>query len=160
APARGTASSTWSRRRCHPPAGARAPGRTSPAEAPFRSRSAPPAQLCPSRPGAAAMARVRVRFSKVGKIRWTSHRDVARMWERAFRRVGLPLAYTSGFSPRPKVSFGLALSTGYESVAEYLDLNLDERDHPPATHLPEVLSAALPEGVDAMVAAEIDPRAP
>ncbi len=68
--------------------------------------------------------RVRIRFSKLGKVRWTSHRDVARMWERAFRRVGLPVAYTSGFSPRPKVSFGLALPTGHESVAEYLDVEL------------------------------------
>ena len=68
--------------------------------------------------------KVRIRFSKLGKIRWTSHRDVARMWERAFRRVQLPLAYSEGFSPRPKVSFGLALPTGYESVAEYLDVEL------------------------------------
>src|SRR5205814_9079184 len=74
--------------------------------------------------GGTAGMRVRFRFAKLGKIRWTSHRDVARMWERAFRRVGLPLAYTQGFSPRPKVSFGLALPTGHESVAEYLDLEL------------------------------------
>ena len=65
------------------------------------------------------MTRVRIRFAKLGKIRWTSHRDVARMWERAFRRVQLPVAYSAGFSPRPRVSFGLALPTGYESVAEY-----------------------------------------
>jgi radical SAM-linked protein len=65
------------------------------------------------------MTRVRIRFAKVGKVRWTSHRDTARMWERAFRRVSLPLVWTNGFSPRPKVSFGLALPTGYESVAEY-----------------------------------------
>src|SRR6059036_543842 len=61
--------------------------------------------------------RVRVRFNKLGKVRWTSHRDVARMWERAFRRARLPVAYTGGFSPRPKVSFGLALPTGCESEA-------------------------------------------
>ena len=68
--------------------------------------------------------RLRVRFVKLGKVRWTSHRDVARMWERAFRRVRLPVAYTGGFSPRPKVSFGLALPTGCESLAEYLDVEL------------------------------------
>ena len=68
--------------------------------------------------------RARIQFSKTGKIRWTSHRDVARMWERAFRRIELPLAYSEGFSPRPKVSFGLALSTGHESLAEYLDVEL------------------------------------
>jgi hypothetical protein len=60
--------------------------------------------------------RVRFRYSKLGKVRWTSHRDMARMWERAFRRTHLPLAYSQGFSPRPKVSFGLALPTGGESL--------------------------------------------
>ena len=57
--------------------------------------------------------KIRFRFAKVGKIRWTCHRDLARMWERAFRRTQLPLAYSAGFAPRPKVSFGLALSTGH-----------------------------------------------
>jgi radical SAM-linked protein len=99
-------------------------------------------------------ARVRIRFSKIGKIRWTSHRDVARMWERAFRRIKLPLAYSEGFSPRPKVSFGLALPTGYESVAEYIDVELVGNVDVAA--LPYRLSAALPEGVDA-TAAEVVP---
>ena len=58
-------------------------------------------------------SRYRIRFSKLGKIRFTSHRDVARMWERALRRATLPVAYTEGFSPHPKLSFGLALSTGH-----------------------------------------------
>lgn len=104
--------------------------------------------------------RVRVRFSKTGKIRWTSHRDVARMWERAFRRTDLPLAYSVGFSPRPKVSFGLALSTGHESVAEYLDLELDpERaGRVDVATLPALLSAALPDGIDVTAAATIDDR--
>ena len=68
--------------------------------------------------------RVRFRFSKVGKVRFTSHRDVARLWERALRRAELPVALTEGFSPRPKVHFGLALPTGYESDGEYLDVDL------------------------------------
>jgi radical SAM-linked protein len=104
--------------------------------------------------------RLRIRFSKVGKIRWTSHRDVARMWERAFRRVQLPLAYSEGFSPRPRVSFGLALPTGHESVAEYLDVELsDDRDVDTAT-LPRLLSEALPIGVDATAVAVIEPGTP
>ncbi|MDQ1361654.1 MAG: hypothetical protein QOJ44_2031, partial [Acidimicrobiaceae bacterium] len=65
--------------------------------------------------------RIRFRFSKVGKVRFTSQRDVARMWERALRKARLPLAYTEGFSPRPQLSFGLALPTCSESIAEYLD---------------------------------------
>ncbi len=103
--------------------------------------------------------RIRLRFAKLGKLRWTSHRDVARMWERAFRRVRLPLAYTEGFSPRPRVSFGLALSTGHESVAEYLDLELGDGQLEIAA-LPASLSAALPVGLDVLAAAVIDDRAP
>jgi radical SAM-linked protein len=101
---------------------------------------------------------VRVRYSKLGKVRWISHRDVARAFERALRIEQLPLAFTLGFSPRPKVSFGLALSTGYESEAEYLDLELARPiDLEP---LPERLTAALPVGlgVDAVVA--LEERAP
>jgi len=105
-------------------------------------------------------ARVRIAFSKVGKIRWTSHRDLARMWERAFRRVDLPLAYSEGFSPRPKVSFGLALSTGHESVAEYLDVELASLEGVDLENLPSALSAALPVGVDARALAVIAPGTP
>ncbi len=68
--------------------------------------------------------RLRVRFSKIGKIRFIGHRDVARVIERAVRKVGLPVAYSQGFSPRMKLSFGLALPTGYESEAEFVDLPL------------------------------------
>lgn len=108
--------------------------------------------------------RVRIRFTKLGKVRWTSHRDVARMWERAFRRVQLPLAYSEGFTPRPRVSFGLALPTGHESLAEYLDVELAGGDpggralHDLAA-LPGRLSAALPAGVDAAAAAVLPPGA-
>ena len=70
--------------------------------------------------------RLRIRFSKIGKIRFTSHRDTARIWERGLRRAGLPVAYSEGFTPRPRISFGLALPTGYESEAEYLDVELDD----------------------------------
>lgn len=96
--------------------------------------------------------KARLRFSKLGKIRWTSHRDVARMWERAFRRVDLRLAYTEGFSPRPKVSFGLALPTGAESVAEYLDIELADGEQPDVAALPGRLSPALPVGIDVLAA--------
>ena len=104
--------------------------------------------------------RVRLRFAKVGKVRWTSHRDVARMWERAFRRVQLALAYTQGFSPRPKVSFGLALPTGAESDAEYLDVELAEGTSADVAALPGRLSPALPDGVDVTAAAVLEPGAP
>jgi len=105
---------------------------------------------------------LRVRYSKAGKVRFTSHRDVARMWERAFRRTGLPVERTEGFTPRPRVSFGLALPTGYESVGEYLDIVVSAPPAPneldgagladgrrlTAAELPELLTDALPVGIE------------
>lgn len=104
--------------------------------------------------------RLRVRFQKLGKVRWTSHRDVARMWERACRRVRLPLAWTGGFSPRPKLSFGLALPTGAESVAEYLDLELVEDTAVDMAGLPAMLSDALPAGLDVVRVAALEAGTP
>lgn len=104
--------------------------------------------------------RVRLRFSKMGKIRFTSHRDVARMWERALRRASLPVAYTEGFSPRPKLSFGLALSTGAESLGEYLDVDLAaDRCDVDIDELPARLSPELPVGIDVQRAAALEPGA-
>lgn len=102
--------------------------------------------------------RVRLRFSKLGKVRFTSHRDVARMWERAVRRVGLPVAYSQGFSPRPKLHFGLALSTAHESLGEYLDVDLDPAAGAviDVAGLPQLLTPCLPAGVDVQAAAVID----
>ena len=103
--------------------------------------------------------KLRIRFGKLGKVRWTSHRDVARMWERAFRRTGVALAYTAGFSPRPKISFGLALPTGHESVAEYLDVELAHEGPQDIEGVVESLSDALPVGVDATGGVILDPGA-
>ena len=100
--------------------------------------------------------RVRIRFSKRGKLRWISHRDVARVWERALRRSGVPVAYSGGFSPRPRLSFGLALPTGAESVAEYLDADLEGE----ATLSPPTLTSALPSGMEAVGTAVLDPSGP
>ncbi len=99
--------------------------------------------------------RLRLRFSKAGKIRFTSHRDVARMWERALRRSRLPVSYSQGFVPHPLVSFGLALPTGCESDGEYLDVRLGAAPpgETPVADLPAVLSAVLPEGIEVQVAA-------
>lgn len=72
---------------------------------------------------------VRFKYTKVGKIRFTSHRDMARIFERAVRKAGMPVAYSEGFSPRAKLSFGLALPTVFESQAEYCDITLE--------HIPE-----------------------
>jgi len=102
--------------------------------------------------------RVRLRFSKHGKVRFTSHRDVARMWERAVRRTSLPVTYSEGFSPRPKLHFGLALSTGHESDAEYLDIDLLPTEGQPVEvdRLPGQLTPCLPVGIDVQAAAEVE----
>ncbi len=106
--------------------------------------------------------RVRLRWTKHGKIRFCGHRDTARVWERSVRRADLPVAYTQGFNPRPRIAFGLALATGQESVAEYLDVDLrlsaDEVRHL-APSLPDRLSAVLPDGMDVTAAAPLMPGA-
>ena len=101
---------------------------------------------------------VRLRYSKHGKVRWTSHRDVARALQRPYRVTQLPLAFTEGFSPRPKVSFGLALPTGNESNAEYLDMELVQVVDLDA--MCGALTEALPEGMAVTGAAPLSERAP
>ena len=98
--------------------------------------------------------KLRLRYSRHGKIRFISHRDTARLMERAFRIEKLPLAYTEGFSPRPKLAFGLALTVAHESEAEYLDLDLVTPVE--IDGLAERLTVALPDGlsVDAVVPLE------
>jgi radical SAM-linked protein len=87
----------------------------------------------------------RLRYSKLGKIRFTSHRDTVAHVERALRRCGVGVAYSQGFTPRPKISFGLGLPTGAESLAEYLDIDLaDPIDDLDAFR--GVLTDALPVG--------------
>ena len=104
--------------------------------------------------------RLRIRYSKKGKVRFISHRDVARIWERALRRVGVSVAYSQGFSPRPKLSFGLALSTGHESEAEFLDLELSDEDGDwtavRGEDLAARLTAALPVGLDGVAVAPVE----
>jgi radical SAM-linked protein len=102
--------------------------------------------------------RLRFRFSKAGKIRFTSHRDVARMWERALRRSRLPVAYSQGFSPHPLLSFGLALPTGCESRGEYLDVRLgpSRADEVPVPELPGLLTSLLPDGIEVQATAIVE----
>jgi radical SAM-linked protein len=106
--------------------------------------------------------RIRFRFSKLGKVRFTSHRDVARIWERGLRRAQLPVAYTEGFSPRPRLSFGLALPTAYESLGEYLDADLTPADASDIVvdDLPARLDPCLPVGFDVQGAVVIEPGTP
>lgn len=101
--------------------------------------------------------RLRIGYSKTGKVRFTSHRDVARIWERALRRAEVPVSYSQGFSPRPRLSFGLALPTGFESVAEYVDVDVDvDVSRPDRVVTAEGLTACLPEGLVATDVVAVD----
>lgn len=106
--------------------------------------------------------RIRLEYAKTGKVRFSSHRDMARCWERALRRADLPVASTEGFSPRPKLHFGLALSTGHESLAEYIDIDLREPEAATVDldALGRLLTPLLPPGVVVTDVAVIDRSEP
>ncbi len=90
--------------------------------------------------------RVRIRYAKRGRLRFTSHRDFARAFERALRRAEVPMAYSAGFTPHPKISYVGASPTGVASEAEYLEIGLaHEMD---VEQLRAALDAALPAGLD------------
>jgi radical SAM-linked protein len=94
------------------------------------------------------MQRMRIRYAKRGPLRFSSHRDVARAFERAVRRAGLPIAYSQGFTPHPKISYAGAAPTGAASEAEYLELGLHTPISPEA--LVSALDAALSPGLDVL----------
>jgi radical SAM-linked protein len=100
--------------------------------------------------------RLRVRYTKRGRLRFISHRDFARAFERALHRSGVPIAFSAGFSPHPKVSYAGAAPTGAASEAEYLEIGLAEQCDPEWVR--DALDAALPDGLDVVrvVAAEPD----
>jgi radical SAM-linked protein len=92
--------------------------------------------------------KLRVRYARRGRLRFTSHRDVARALERALRRAAIPMAFSAGFNPHPKISYVGAAPTGTASEAEYLELGLAERCDP--DDIRRGLDAALPEGIDVL----------
>ncbi|NND96611.1 MAG: DUF2344 domain-containing protein [Pirellulaceae bacterium] len=71
--------------------------------------------------------RYRIRFAKAGLLRWTSHRDLARLWERIVRRADLKLSMTEGFHPKPRIGFPSALALGVNGLDEVVELELAER---------------------------------
>ncbi|SER65816.1 TIGR03936 family radical SAM-associated protein [Actinokineospora terrae] len=101
------------------------------------------------------MQKIRLRYAKRGRLRFTSHRDVARAFERALRRAGVPMAYSQGFNPHPKISWIGAAPTGVASEAEYVEVSLVERVDP--ARLAQVLDAALAPGLDVLEAVEAGP---
>jgi radical SAM family uncharacterized protein/radical SAM-linked protein len=112
----------------------------------------------PAPPPPVERTHVRVRWSKLGRLVALSHLETMHALLRAVRRAALPVAYSQGFHPKPRVSFGPALAVGIESTCEYLDLELigvvDPRD------AGERLARELPEGLRVLEAFEIDPQGP
>jgi len=102
--------------------------------------------------------RIRVRYAKLGRLVALSHLETMHALLRAVRRAGLPVAYSQGYHPKPRVSFGPALPVGVESVCEHLDLDLHgEAD---AADVAARLARELPEDFRVMEAAQVDPGEP
>ncbi|WP_019630384.1 TIGR03936 family radical SAM-associated protein [Actinomadura atramentaria] len=99
--------------------------------------------------------RLRIRYAKRGRLRFTSHRDISRAVERAVRRAGIPVAHSAGFTPHPKISYTGAAATGVASEAEYLEIGLTEPRDPDRVRAE--LDAALPDGLDVLDAVAVPP---
>lgn len=97
---------------------------------------------------APVVQRVRIRYAKRGPLRFTSHRDFARAFERALRRAAVPVAFSQGFTPHPKISYASAAPTGVASEAEYLEVGLQAAVDP--EQLRVALDAALSPGLDVL----------
>jgi radical SAM-linked protein len=92
--------------------------------------------------------KLRIRYAKRGRLRFTSHRDFARAFERAIRRAGVPIAFSSGYSPHPKISYANASPTGAATEAEYLEIGLTRACEPDTVRAD--LDASLPPGLDVL----------
>jgi len=102
--------------------------------------------------------RIQITFSKQGALRYTGHLDLHKLWERAARRAELPLAYSQGFHPQPKMNIAAALPLGFSSRCEVLDMRL-EHDIP-LEGLQEKLQQTLPTGIRVFAIESVDERAP
>jgi radical SAM-linked protein len=106
----------------------------------------------PEQNQAPVVQRLRIRYAKRGPMRFTSHRDFARALERAILRANVPIAYSQGFTPHPKISYASAAPTGAASEAEYLEIGLREPVDP--AEVVQALDAALSPGLDILDAWE------
>ena len=102
--------------------------------------------------------RIRIKFVKQGALRYTGHLDLHKLWERAARRAELPLAYSQGFHPQPKMSMAAALPLGFSSRCEVMDMKL-ERDIS-LDDLPTRLNKTLPAGLQVVDVEQVEERAP
>jgi len=98
-----------------------------------------------------------LRYAKRGRLRFSSHRDFQRAFERALRRADVPMAYSAGFNPHPRISYANAASTGAASEAEYVEISVRRRCDP--EQLRKALDDALPPGLDVLDMVEAGPGA-
>ncbi|KGN29971.1 radical SAM protein [Knoellia sinensis KCTC 19936] len=102
-----------------------------------------------------AVQKLRLRYAKRGRLRFSSTRDFSRALERALRRAGVPMAFSAGFHPHPKISYANAAPTGTASEAEYFEISVTERVDPEALRV--ALDAALPPDLDVLEVVEAGP---
>jgi radical SAM-linked protein len=102
----------------------------------------------PVRDAAPIVQRLRLRYARRGRLRFSSHRDFQRALERALRRAEVPIAFSQGFNPRPKVSYANAAATGVASEAEYVEIAVTEVLDPERVR--QALDTALPPGLDVL----------
>ncbi len=110
------------------------------------------AARAPDREVVPAVQRLRIRYAKRGPLRFSSHRDFQRALERALRRAGIPMAYSAGFSPHPRISYANSAPTGAASEAEYVEIGVVRRCAPQVVRAE--LDAALPPGLDVVECVE------
>ena len=102
--------------------------------------------------------RARITFTKQGALRYTGHLDLHRLWERAMRRADLPLSYSQGFHPQPKISLAAALPLGFSSLGEVLDVRFNEEI--PTEEIAARLKDNLPKDIQVTKVESVDERAP
>jgi radical SAM-linked protein len=102
--------------------------------------------------------RIRITFVKQGALRYTGHLDLHKLWERAARRAELPLAYSQGFHPQPKMNMAAALPLGFSSRCEVMDMRLEQAI--PLENLPTRLNETLPSGLQVVDIALVDDQEP
>jgi radical SAM-linked protein len=102
--------------------------------------------------------RIRITFAKQGALRYTGHLDLHRLWERAARRAELPLAYSQGFHPQPKMNIAAALPLGFSSRCEVLDMRLEREIS--LDGLREKLQGTLPTGIQVSSVETVDDKLP
>lgn len=110
------------------------------------------ARTPPDRDVAPTVQRLRLQYAKRGRLRFSSHRDFQRALERALRRADIPMAYSAGFSPHPKVSYANSAPTGVASEAEYVEIGVTRECDAAAVR--DALDAALPPGLDVLEVVE------